>query len=200
MHPSHLATLLLAGVVAFFCGDAQAAPLLSELSPALPLVVQSGFNCSLVNGKLVCGDKKSHAQDGDDTNDDPDSDHHKKKGKGKKGHDDAAELSECTIQQHGGGGGCTGGFKHVCEKLKNGKKCCGCVPDNNAQAPAQAPKVKQFCCSVKASKGGSTSDFCNADRAEAERQANLLKAPGEIPDCYAECFAPDGSSGRKFCH
>jgi hypothetical protein len=38
-----------------------------------------------------------------------------------------AGLTECTIQQSGSGGGCKGGFKWVCEKMKSGNKCCGCV-------------------------------------------------------------------------
>ena len=37
------------------------------------------------------------------------------------------------------GGGCKGGFKYVCEKLKSGKKCCGCVADKNAKAGAGDP-------------------------------------------------------------
>ncbi len=158
-------------------------------------VLQARFGCNLVNGQLVCGDKSGGKADDDNDQ----SDKHGSN-KGKKHKDKDEELTTCSIQPSSGGGGCVTGFKHVCEKMKNGKKCCGCVPDKNAHAPAQAPKVKQFCCSVAVSKGAATSDFCNADRAEAERQANQLKAPGEIPDCYAECFAPDGSSGRKFCH
>ena len=63
-----------------------------------------------------------------------DADHHKKKNK-----DNGGELTQCTIQQPGGGGGCVTGFKQVCEKMKNGQKCCGCVADKSAQAPAQAP-------------------------------------------------------------
>lgn len=48
-------------------------------------------------------------------------------------------LTDCTIVQPGGGGGCKGGFKYVCEKMKSGDKCCGCVADKNAkQAPTQA--------------------------------------------------------------
>jgi hypothetical protein len=43
-------------------------------------------------------------------------------------------LTECTIQQPGSGGGCKGGFKWVCEKLKSGNKCCGCVPHKGSQA------------------------------------------------------------------
>jgi len=54
-----------------------------------------------------------------------DAEHHKKK-------KDGDALTECTIQ--GSGGGCTTGFKRVCEKLKNGKKCCGCVPDENSKS------------------------------------------------------------------
>ena len=57
-----------------------------------------------------------------------DADHHHKK------NNDADALTECTIQQPGGGGGCTVGLKRVCQKLKNGNKCCGCVPDKNAKA------------------------------------------------------------------
>ena len=54
-----------------------------------------------------------------------DADHHKK-------NKDADALTECTIQSSGGGG-CKGGFKRVCQKLKNGDKCCGCVPDRDAK-------------------------------------------------------------------
>ena len=45
---------------------------------------------------------------------------------------DTAALTECTIESSGGGSGCVVGFKRVCQKLKNGNKCCGCVPDKNA--------------------------------------------------------------------
>jgi len=68
-----------------------------------------------------------------------DDDRGKEKGKGKGKNDkkkDDAELTECTILQPGGGGGCKTGLKWVCEKLKSGKKCCGCVPDKSAQTPA----------------------------------------------------------------
>ena len=30
--------------------------------------------------------------------------------------------------------GCTSPLKLVCQKMKNGNKCCGCVPDKNAKA------------------------------------------------------------------
>ena len=45
----------------------------------------------------------------------------------KKNHDKESGLSECTIVGAGGGGGCKSGFNWKCEKLKSGKKCCGCV-------------------------------------------------------------------------
>jgi hypothetical protein len=62
--------------------------------------------------------------------------------KQKKHHDGQSQndsgLTECTIVQPGGGGGCKTGLKWVCEKMNNGNKCCGCVADQNAakQAPA----------------------------------------------------------------
>jgi hypothetical protein len=55
--------------------------------------------------------------------------------KQKKHHDGQSQndtgLTECTIVQPGGGGGCKTGFKYVCEKLKSGNKCCGCVADQS---------------------------------------------------------------------
>jgi hypothetical protein len=67
--------------------------------------------------------------------------------KQKKHHDGQSQndsgLTECTVVQSGGGGGCKTGFKYVCEKLKSGNKCCGCVAYNNAkQAPAQGGEKK----------------------------------------------------------
>jgi hypothetical protein len=64
--------------------------------------------------------------------------------------DDASELTNCTIQS-GGGGGCKTGFKYLCETLKNGKKCCGCVVDKNAKpeikpGSAQPQALAVFAC------------------------------------------------------
>ena len=133
MNLSHLPTALLAAVVVFFVSEAQSSPHLQ--APMLSsLALQAGLKCGLVNGQLVCdgtdsGNKNSKNDDDDD--DDNNGDHHKG---GKKHHnDDASGLSDCTIQEQGGGGGCTGGFKRVCEKMKSGKKCCGCVPDKSAK-------------------------------------------------------------------
>ena len=62
--------------------------------------------------------------------------------KQKKHHDGQSQndsgLTECTIVQPGGGGGCKGGFKYVCEKMKSGNKCCGCVPNQGAQGTNSA--------------------------------------------------------------
>ena len=80
--------------------------------------------------------------------DDDDNDHHKKKNS-----DDDFGLETCTIQTTEGGGGCVAGFKHVCEKLKNGKKCCGCVVDKNAQ-PVKTQGEKTFDCSSLVTVGG----------------------------------------------
>lgn len=71
-----------------------------------------------------------------DKNDDDDDEHHHGKGNKKKNTNGGATLSECTIQQSGGGGGCKGDFKRVCEKMKSGKKCCGCVPDKSMSTTA----------------------------------------------------------------
>lgn len=69
--------------------------------------------------------KKNKKHDDDDDDDD-----HHGKGKKNKTNDDTSELSECTIQGANSGGGCKNG-KWVCEKMKSGKKCCGCVPDKS---------------------------------------------------------------------
>ena len=107
-----------------------------------PLPLQAGLKCGLVNGELKCGNSNSsgkHHDDNDDQQGNDDDHHHKKK----KNTDDDAGLSECTIQTANSGGGCKTGFKRVCEKLKSGKKCCGCVVDKNAKK--EEPKVLACC-------------------------------------------------------
>ena len=79
---------------------------------------------------------KKHKNDDDDDQGNNEDHHH---GKNKKNNDDTG-LSECTIQGSNSGGSCKGGFKYVCEKLKSGKKCCGCVVDKNAPAPQGCSK------------------------------------------------------------
>ena len=51
-------------------------------------------------------------------------------------------LTECTIVQPAGGGGCKTGFKYVCDKIKSGNKCCGCAPNKGSQA-AEGDEPKQ---------------------------------------------------------
>jgi hypothetical protein len=58
-----------------------------------------------------------------------DADHHKKKNK-----DNDAQLEQCTIVKSGGMG-CVAPQKLVCQKMKNGQKCCGCVGDKPAPRP-----------------------------------------------------------------
>jgi hypothetical protein len=157
------------------CGAAQAAPLPGQPSPAFSLVVPAGF-CGVINGKFVCGDKKAHhAKHGDDDDDDADDDHHQKKGEGK--HEDEPELTQCTIQEPGGGGGCTEGFKHVCEKMKNGKKCCGCVP--------KKPELTQ--CTIQSPSGGMG---CVAPlKLVCEKLKSGKKCCGCVPDKNAQAPA-----------
>lgn len=141
MKLSHLITLLLASAGVLFISGAESSPHL-QAPMFSPLPLQAGLKCGLVNGRIVCGDKKSSGQHNDDDHqgNDDDDDHHKK-GKNKNTDDDAG-LSECTIQGANSGGGCKGGFKWVCEKMKSGKKCCGCVVDKNAK-PTNTPPVEK---------------------------------------------------------
>ena len=139
MNLSNFLTALLASALVCFVSGAEASP--NFQAPMFsPLPLEVGLKCGLVNGHLECGDtnsgSKHHHDDGDDDNQGNDDDHHHKN---KNTDDDDTGLSECTIQQPGGGGGCKGGFKRVCEKLKSGKKCCGCVVDPNAKPGAGDP-------------------------------------------------------------
>jgi hypothetical protein len=141
MNVSHLLTALLAVAVACFISGAEASPRL-QAPTFSPLPLQAGLKCGLVNGQLVCGntnDKGKHNDDDNDQQGNGDDHHHGKK----KNNDDDTGLSECTIQGPNSGGGCKGGFKYVCEKLKNGKKCCGCVADKSAKPPTAPPQPEQ---------------------------------------------------------
>ena len=167
-----------------------------ERSPAVELV---GIGCNFIDGKLVCGKSESS----DDAKDEDDNHKHKK------AKDTDSELTECTIQQ-GPGGGCVKGFKHVCEKLKSGKKCCGCVPDKNAQAPAggagPAPAVVQICCNANLTGPGNGPKICSTDNTppstEAEMRALFEKLyPGKAATtCAPECRSPNGATAAKYCH
>jgi hypothetical protein len=169
MKLSHLLTMSLAGAVVCFIGGAEASPH-SQAPMFSPLPIQAGLKCGLVNGHIECGDSGGkHHDDADD-----DDDHHHKK---KKNTDDDNVLSECTIQGENSGGGCKGGFKRVCEKLKSGKKCCGCVVDKNAKpAEAQQPVVQRVCCRGTYPNGVSTGgDGSDCGASEAAIRQSLLK-------------------------
>ena len=123
------------GVVLLATSHGATASSINRHSVSIPkqslLVILAGFGCNLVNGQLVCG--KSGKNKNSDKDNDDEADEHENSKKHKKHQDadtDSDEgLTQCSIQESSGGGGCVVGFKHVCEKLKNGKKCCGCVPD-----------------------------------------------------------------------
>jgi hypothetical protein len=148
-------------------------------------VVQAGFKCGMVEDKLVCGKTQGDgSQKGDDD------DHHGKhsKGKGTTGKDSG--LGECTIQQPGSGGGCKTGFKRVCEKLKSGKKCCGCVPDPKSKPdpkpepkpepkPAETPNpaAERVCCTAS-HPSGAPQKFCGLLN-DARKQAGAARFNGE---------------------
>jgi hypothetical protein len=68
-----------------------------------------------------------------------DADHHKKKNK-----DNGAQLEQCTIVKSGGMG-CVAPQKLVCQKMKNGQKCCGCVGDKpSGAAKTQTPPPMDY--------------------------------------------------------
>jgi hypothetical protein len=68
--------------------------------------------------------------------------HIKDKKSKKKKHDQDSGLTECTIQGAGSGGGCKNG-KWVCEKMKSGQKCCGCVVAKGTETTAPGTDAPQ---------------------------------------------------------
>ena len=140
MKLSHFLTASLAIAVVCLVSGAEASPHFQAPTVSL-LPLQAGLKCGLVNGHIVCGDSSGKHHDDDDDQQGNDDDHHKKKKK--KNSDDDTGLENCTIQSSNSGGGCKGGFKYVCEKLKSGKKCCGCVVDKSAKK--EEPKVLACC-------------------------------------------------------
>ncbi len=98
-------------------------------------------------------------------------DHHKKKSKV------GDELTQCTIVNSKSDMRCVSPTKLVCQKLNSGKKCCDCVGDKNAPAPNL---VQEFCCTAMYGTKA-TSSMCDKDRAEAERQAGLVRLNGQPP-------------------
>ena len=177
--------------IAWFCSPAFASsPFVASPKGISDDLLTVDFKCDMVNGKLVCGDKKGGNNKRDDDDDDDDDDHKsKKKTKGKQ---EESGLSNCTIQEPGGGGGCKTGFKRVCEKMKSGKKCCGCVPEKNAPAEtkteppkteppkAEQPKLLQFACTsdVKALDGRIIPNRRAGIRAISDAEARMMYING----------------------
>jgi hypothetical protein len=146
MNHSYSLTVIAAAAFVFFTNGAESSP--HQTPGYSPLPLEAGLRCGLVNGQVVCGDKKNSNKHHDDD------DGHDKGKKKKTDDDDASGLTECTIQGTNSGGGCKSGFKYVCEKMKSGKKCCGCVPDKSqgtsagkATPPADANTGQKDACS-----------------------------------------------------
>ena len=81
-----------------------------------------------------------------------DADHHKNTNQ-----DSGAELTQCTIVGPHDAFSCSG-QKRVCQKLKNGKKCCGCVGDENAKASQPDKPTTQGQAPPAQNNGGTTGD------------------------------------------
>ena len=81
MNLSQLLTASLAGAVVCFISGAEASPRF-QAPMFSPLPLQAGFKCGLVNGQLVCGDKKKssskHNDDDDQGNNNDDDDDNQK--------------------------------------------------------------------------------------------------------------------------
>ena len=62
--------------------------------------------------------------------------------------DDDNGLEQCTIQKPKSGMGCVAPAKLVCQKMKNGKKCCGCVggPSKATTTPPPAATTQTYKC------------------------------------------------------
>jgi hypothetical protein len=79
-------------------------------------------------------------------------------------------------------------LKYVCEKLKNGNKCCGCVGDKNAKA--KSPNYNIMCCTAHYPSGASTG-ACEGTEAAA-RAAVQVSANKETATSIA-CEAQTSS-------
>ena len=121
--PRIIVVLVTSLAVLGFVAMAEATP----LSPQAPVLVAPDVLFPVDSKSDGKKSSKKHKNDDDDDDDD-----HRNKGKGKgKGKQEDSGLTECTIQTPNSGGGCKNG-KWTCEKMKSGKKCCGCVPNKTA--------------------------------------------------------------------
>ena len=65
--------------------------------------------------------------------------------------------------------GCKGGFKRVCEKMKSGKKCCGCVAAKGTDTSAP-PKGEISLDDVISNKKGTTAPGTDAAQDQRDIQ------------------------------
>src|SRR5262245_32276342 len=93
---NYLLSMLAAAAFVSFATSAEASPHF-QTPLYSPLPFQAGLKCGLVNGKLVCGDKKSSGKHQDNDDHDGDDDDHQKKKKNKNSNDETG-LENCTIQ------------------------------------------------------------------------------------------------------
>ena len=108
-----------------------------------------------------------------------DADHHKKKNK-----DSAAELTQCTIVGPNDAFSCSG-QKRVCQKLKNGKKCCGCVADENAKASQPDKTTTQGQAPTTTPTGQQVKHYC---------RDTVTSAPSAVAKFKTECEQGGGSA------
>jgi hypothetical protein len=135
---------------------------------------------------LVISIKKNKHHDDDDDNDNDD-DHHQGN---KKHNDEDSGLESCTIQSSKGGGGCVAPLKYVCEKLKNGKKCCGCVGDKNAKTQTPQTQTQQ---PPEKKPGSYCSEVVAASMEGLARQTCANNHPGSWMNCAIITAGPEGT-------
>ena len=124
MNLSHVLSVLVATALIFLMSAAESSPRLQKPTCS-PLALEAGFKCELVDGQLVCGNKKKsskHQDDNDDANDDGDQ---PKKNSG----------NICEGDNH-----CGAGYTDL--ETPNKYKSC-CEPAGGTQtAPKEAEKCK----------------------------------------------------------
>ena len=102
-----------------------------------------------------------------------DADHHKKKNK-----DNGAQLEQCTIITSGGMG-CVAPQKLVCQKMKNGQKCCGCVGEKAAKKQTPPPMDSYRCEAMVLPQSVGGFQRTSPEPDEATARTNFLAALAE---------------------
>ena len=92
--------------------------------------------------------------------------------------DDSDGLTQCTLQTPNGGMGCVAPAKLVCQKMKNGKKCCACVGGPSKATttpPPAAPTTQLYHCLSSAIPGLGTINCTVAKGSEDEAYGYCLR-------------------------